>query len=111
MREVEREYDLPGLGSLIHYKQETTGNWMFSGAHPVCTRGIVSAFGKETAALLMRSIVRIIDEAYDEPDYLQVFRFRNRVVYCIADFRKGDSVSDYQDIPFLYVTLLFPEEV
>ena len=97
-----------GYGEITLYPQEQEGNYNFH-VRPMVTRGFQSLFGDLTV-LLVQNCLTMIDECYEKPDYLQVFSYEGTKFYCIADFERGAVASDYEGIPYLYVTFLLLEE-
>lgn len=93
-----------------HMEQECEGNYNFSitSMEVKCTRNFKNVFGDETEDITLKSI-NSINKKYKNPDYLQIFKYKGIKYYCISDFEKGYSASDYS-VPYLYVLFLLPED-
>jgi hypothetical protein len=89
-------------------EQECEGNYNFYNK-PVCTKGFRELFGEEFLLIIFAAIA-LINETYENPDYLQVLCYGDKKFWVIADFQKGEKVEDYKDVEYLYVTFLLPEE-
>ena len=95
-------------GELTLLPQETVGNYNFQ-LRLLCTRGFVNAFGNEFSVLVINALA-MIQATYHNPDYLQVFQYKGTKFYCISEFEKGSTATDYDGLDALYVTFLLPEE-
>lgn len=90
--------------------QEVEGNYNFiEDVRVLVTPGFLQMFGEEANALVLASQYLIV-EAYERPDYLQVFTYKGIKYYCISNFQKGEKASDYEDTPYPYITFLLPSE-
>lgn len=94
---------------VILEQQEREGNAMFKGAPIVATRNFVDTFCEEWMMLAYIALKKIIT-TYENPDRLQVLSYKGKKFWAIADFERGDKLSDYEDLEYFYVMFLMPED-
>ncbi len=93
---------------LVLEEQECEGNFNFNNK-PVCTKKFQELFGEDSSLIIFAAIA-LINETYENPDYIQVFCYGDKKFWVIAKFQKDERVEDYKNIEYLYVTFLLPEE-
>ncbi len=89
--------------------QECEGDYNFNNRILV-TRGFLARFREKASTLAYAAREEILKKDGDCADYLQVFRYDGEKFYIISDFRNGETEKDF-DLPYLYCTVLMPEEV
>lgn len=94
---------------VILEEQEVEGNAMFTGVQVVATKNFAETFGDGWEILAFIAIHKIV-HTYENPGKLQVFRYKGKKFWVIADFERGDKLSDYDGLEYFYVTCLMPED-
>lgn len=89
--------------------QECYGNYLFSDVKPVATQAFMATFGDEAIPIMLLAQSMVLD-TYENPDYLQTFRYGETKFWCMSDFKKGYKPSDYCDTDFFYITFLLPSD-
>lgn len=96
------------LNDITLKPQECTGNYNFS-CRPVFTRGFLQQFGDDAVKLALMAL-KLVNNTYKDPDRLQVLTYQGNTFWILADFERGAKAEDYEDIQYLYVTFLLPDE-
>ncbi len=96
------------LENLVLQEQECEGNYNFH-SEPVCTKGFIERFG-DIASELVYEALALINDTYQNPDWLQVFYYGNKKFWVISDFKRDVKVENYKGLKNLYVIFMLPEE-
>lgn len=87
--------------------QECNGNYLFSNVKACVTPSFLDTFGQEATTIMLLAQSMIVD-TYENPDWLQVFRYGDTKFWCMSGFEKGNKPSDYDDTEFFYITFMLP---